>query len=91
MDKVIVIVGATGTGKSQLAIDLSLRLKSIELEAEIISADSMQIYNALPILTNQVEDNEKQNILHHLIGFVEPTKLDFNVQTFSQQAIQLVC
>lgn len=47
--KIVVILGATGTGKSRLAIDLASHFP-----IEIINADSMQVYRGLDILTNKV-------------------------------------
>ncbi|RXN12523.1 tRNA mitochondrial-like isoform X1 [Labeo rohita] len=63
----VVILGATGTGKSKLAIDIG---KS--LNGEIISADSMQVYKGLDIITNKVTEEEQAQCRHHMISFVDP-------------------
>eukprot|EP00058_Branchiostoma_floridae_P024424 XP_002609914.1 hypothetical protein BRAFLDRAFT_90703 [Branchiostoma floridae] len=54
---VVVILGATGAGKSKLAIDIGTRMNG-----EIISADSMQVYKGLDIITNK-EDQEESGLL----------------------------
>lgn len=60
--KVICIVGPTATGKSGIAVELAKNIS-----AEIISADSMQIYKELNIGTAKVTKEEMQEIPHHLI------------------------
>lgn len=60
--KIIIIIGPTGIGKSDLAINLAKLL-----DTEIISADSMQIYKGLDIGTGKVTKNEMQGVIHHLI------------------------
>lgn len=63
---VVVISGPTASGKSSLAIDIAL-----EIDAEIISADSRQIFHALQIGTARLTENEMRGVLHHLSGFIE--------------------
>ena len=58
MNKVIVIVGPTGVGKTKLSIELAKRLKG-----EIINADSTQVYKDLDIATAKVTKEEMENIL----------------------------
>lgn len=65
----IVVLGATACGKSKLAIDLARRFGG-----EIISADSMQVYLGLDIVTNKVTQEERQQVKHHLIDFLDPLK-----------------
>ncbi len=62
MNKVIVIVGPTGVGKTKLSIELAKRLNG-----EIINADSTQIYKGLDIATAKVTEDEKCGIQHYLI------------------------
>lgn len=61
MNKIIVITGPTGVGKTKLSISLAKKLN-----AEIINADSMQIYKDLNIGTAKITEKEKENIPHHL-------------------------
>lgn len=66
MEKVIVIVGPTGVGKTKLSIDLARHFNT-----EIISADSMQIYKGMDIGTAKVTKDETSGIKHHLIDIKE--------------------
>ncbi|KAF5204554.1 tRNA dimethylallyltransferase [Thalictrum thalictroides] len=79
-DKVVVVMGATGTGKSRLSIDLATRFP-----AEIINSDKMQVYEGLDITTNKVTKEERRGVPHHLLGVVDPeeefTAADFRLQT----------
>lgn len=58
---IIVIIGPTGVGKTKLSIELAKRYN-----AEIINADSMQVYRGLDIATAKIKETEKENIPHHL-------------------------
>ena len=65
---VVVILGATTTGKTQLAVKLALTM-----DAEIISADSRQVYRHMNIGTGKdINEYENTNIAYHLIDIVEP-------------------
>ncbi len=66
MEKVIVIVGPTGIGKTKLSVDLARHFNT-----EIISADSMQIYKGMDIGTAKVTKDETSGIKHHLIDIKE--------------------
>ena len=61
MQKIIVITGPTGVGKTKLSIELAKKYNG-----EIINADSMQIYRELNIGTAKIREDEKENIPHHL-------------------------
>ena len=52
----------------QLAVDLALAF-----DGEVVSADSMQLYSGLPIVTNAVTEHEMQGVPHHLVGCVPPS------------------
>ena len=67
MNRAIVIAGPTGVGKTKISIDLAS-----ELNAEIISSDSAQVYKGLNIGTAKITEKEMQGIKHHLIDIVEP-------------------
>ncbi|XP_017276434.1 tRNA dimethylallyltransferase [Kryptolebias marmoratus] len=81
----VVILGATGTGKSKLAIELGKRL-----QGEIISADSMQVYQGLDIITNKVTAEERARCRHHMIGFVDPLVNSYTVVDFRNKALALI-
>ncbi|MGH3689505.1 MAG: tRNA (adenosine(37)-N6)-dimethylallyltransferase MiaA [Microbacterium sp.] len=65
------IVGATGTGKSDLAIDLAERLRSSGNPAEIVNADAMQLYRGMDVGTAKVSITERRGIPHHLFDDLE--------------------
>ncbi|KAJ7632285.1 tRNA isopentenyltransferase [Roridomyces roridus] len=68
----IAIFGTTGVGKSNLAIELALHLKSRRKGARVINADAMQVYAGLDVLTNKVPESERQGVEHLLMGFKKP-------------------
>ncbi len=82
--KCIVIVGPTGVGKTRLSVFLAKQLNS-----EIISADSMQIYKCMDIGTAKVEAKYQKEIKHHLIDIVEPYE-NFNVEQFKNLCIEKI-
>ncbi|XP_053310608.1 tRNA dimethylallyltransferase [Spea bombifrons] len=81
----VVILGATGTGKSKLAIQLGR-----VLGGEIISADSMQVYEGLDIITNKVTAEEQRLCTHHMISFVDPLVTNYTVVDFRNKAVSLI-
>uniref|UniRef100_A0A4X1VVZ2 tRNA dimethylallyltransferase n=1 Tax=Sus scrofa TaxID=9823 RepID=A0A4X1VVZ2_PIG len=81
----VVILGATGTGKSTLALQLGQRLGG-----EIISADSMQVYEGLDIITNKVSAQEQRMCQHHMISFVDPLVTNYTVVDFRNKATALI-
>ncbi|CAN0892599.1 Adenylate isopentenyltransferase 3, chloroplastic [Linum grandiflorum] len=84
--KLVVIMGATGTGKSRLSIDLATQLlKPAHSFAEIINSDKMQVYKGLDIVTNKIAGDEMRGVNHHLLGTVDPDS-DFTSQNFSHSA-----
>jgi len=80
MEKVLVVVGPTGIGKTKMSIELAKYLDS-----EVINGDAFQVYKEMNIGTAKVTEEEKQNIVHHLFDIVE---ID---QTFSVQEYQKLC
>ncbi|XP_029920042.1 tRNA dimethylallyltransferase isoform X2 [Myripristis murdjan] len=81
----VVILGATGTGKSKLAIEIGKRV-----QGEIISADSMQVYQGLDIITNKVTAEECAQCRHHMISFVDPLVSSYTVVDFRNKALALI-
>ncbi|KAF8082884.1 hypothetical protein N665_0803s0006 [Sinapis alba] len=78
-DKIVVILGATGAGKSRLSVDLATRFPS-----EIINSDKIQVYEGLEITTNQITIPDRRGVPHHLLGYLpsedgELTAEDFRV------------
>lgn len=70
----VVIVGATGTGKSELSLDLAERLSASGQPAEIVNADAMQLYRGMDIGTAKVPLHERRGIPHHLLDCLEVTE-----------------
>jgi tRNA dimethylallyltransferase len=66
------IVGATGTGKSALALDLAERLRDAGRETHIVNADAMQLYRGMDIGTAKVPASERREVPHHLLDVLEP-------------------
>lgn len=76
--KVIVIVGPTASGKSDLAISIAEKLNG-----EIISADSRQVYKNMDIGTGKVSKKEQKLIPHHLIDVANPKRI-FTVSQYKK-------
>ncbi|KZV20220.1 tRNA dimethylallyltransferase 9-like [Dorcoceras hygrometricum] len=81
--KVIVISGPTGAGKSRLSLELAKRLNG-----EIISADSVQVYRGLDIGSAKPSISERREVAHHLIDILHPTE-DYSVGQFYEDARQI--
>lgn len=82
--KIICIVGPTASGKTGLAIQLAKKIS-----AEIISADSMQIYKSLNIGTAKVTEGEMQGIPHHMIDICDIDE-KYNVADFKEECYNLI-
>jgi tRNA dimethylallyltransferase len=68
---IVAIVGATGTGKSALSLDLAERLVTRGTPAEIVNADAMQLYRGMDIGTAKLSVAERRGIPHHLLDVLE--------------------
>ncbi|GAA0162391.1 RNA processing factor [Lithospermum erythrorhizon] len=79
-EKVIVITGPTGSGKSKLALELAKRLNG-----EIISADSVQVYRGLDIGSAKPCLSQRKEVPHHLIDILHPSQ-DYSVGQFYEDA-----
>lgn len=69
-----VIVGATGTGKSETSLALAEELARRGRRAEIINADAMQLYRGMDIGTAKLPEAERRGIPHHLLDVLEVTE-----------------
>ncbi|KAF3760159.1 tRNA isopentenyltransferase [Cryphonectria parasitica EP155] len=81
----VVILGSTGTGKSELAVDLAVRF-----DGEIVNADAMQMYNGLPIITNKISHEEQRSIPHHLLGNISLDEETWIVGVFKKKASKII-
>jgi tRNA dimethylallyltransferase len=70
LNPLLVVVGPTGSGKSDLAIRLA-----IEVGGEIVNCDSLQLYKGLDIGTAKVPEGDRRGVPHHLIDLLEPTQI----------------
>ena len=68
-----VVVGATGTGKTALSLDLAEALAARGRAAEIVNADAMQLYRGMDIGTAKLPESERRGIPHHLFDALEIT------------------
>ena len=86
---ILVILGPTATGKSDLAVQIALNIEDLSRGhyngAEIISADSRQVYKGLDIGTGKITEKEMKGVKHHLLDVCEPTKV-FDVVQFKKLA-----
>lgn len=80
----IVIAGATASGKTSLSVELAKRL-----DGEIVSGDSMQIYKYMNIGTAKPTEEEKEGIPHHLMDFLEPS-VNFSVADYCELAHKVI-
>ena len=80
MDKVICIAGPTASGKTALAVAMAK-----ELDAEVISCDSMQIYRGMDIGTAKPTLDEMGGVVHHMLDVADPEE-DFSVSRYCEMA-----
>ncbi len=84
MDNIICIAGPTASGKTALAVELAK-----ELDGEVISCDSMQVYRRMDIGTAKPTVEEMQGIVHHMIDVAEPDE-DFSVSRYCEMATPIL-
>uniref|UniRef100_A0ACD5UXG2 Uncharacterized protein n=1 Tax=Avena sativa TaxID=4498 RepID=A0ACD5UXG2_AVESA len=82
---VVVVMGATGAGKSRLAVDLASHFAGVE----VVSADSMQVYRGLDVLTNKVPLHEQNGVPHHLLRIIDPS-VEFTCRDFRHHALLII-
>ena len=84
LGRVICVAGPTASGKTELAIDLALRLGG-----EVCSCDSMQIYREMDIGTAKPDIEERKGISHHMIDIINPDE-DYSVARYVEEASAVV-
>lgn len=83
--KIFFIVGPTGSGKTSLSIELAKKIKN----AEIISADSRQIFRDFDLSSGKVTKEEMENIPHHMLDIINPGEY-FSVVDFTKMATKKI-
>lgn len=83
-EKLVVIIGPTAVGKTQLSLDLAQ-----QFNGEIISGDSMQVYRGMDIGTAKAEPAELALVPHHLIDIKNPDE-EYSVALFQESATRLI-
>ncbi|KAJ8109066.1 hypothetical protein OPT61_g7726 [Boeremia exigua] len=81
----IAIVGATGTGKSDLAVEIARKF-----DGEIINGDAMQLYHGLPVITNKITTEETKGVPHHLLGCIGLEQETWTVGKFVSNALGVI-
>jgi tRNA dimethylallyltransferase len=84
MNKIIVVTGPTGIGKTKLSIALAKHFNG-----EIINADSMQVYKELNIGTAKIKEPEKEGIKHHLIS-IRGIEESYNVYEYQKEGRKII-
>ena len=84
MDNIICIAGPTASGKTALAVALAK-----EVNGEVVSCDSMQIYKRMNIGTAKPTEEEMEGIPHHMLSVAEPDE-DFSVSRYCEMATPIV-
>ncbi len=82
--RLVVIVGPTGAGKSELAIELAQRCNG-----EVLSADSQQVYRGMNIGTGKVTTTQQRGVAHHLIDILDPDQ-EMTVAMFQSRADKVI-
>lgn len=84
MNKIVVIIGPTGVGKTKLSISLAKYL-----DAVVINADSMQVYRGLDIGTAKIKESEKEGIKHYLFDICDIEE-EYNIYKYQKDGRKLL-
>ena len=84
LNKILVVCGPTGSGKSALSVELALKYGG-----EVVSADSVAIYKGLDVGSAKPDSKEKKGVIHHMIDVVTPFD-DFSVSDYENMALKAV-
>lgn len=84
MNRVLVVLGPTATGKSDLAVKLAKKYNG-----EVISADSRQVYKGLDIGTGKITKKEMLGVRHHMLDVISPKKV-FSVSDWKKQTVEII-
>ncbi|RRT57230.1 hypothetical protein B296_00037420, partial [Ensete ventricosum] len=84
-ESVVVVMGATGTGKSKLSIELATRFSG-----EVVNSDKIQVYRGLDVTTNKMPVVERCGVPHHLLGEVDPAAGEVSPAAFREMAARAI-
>jgi tRNA dimethylallyltransferase len=82
--KVLVILGPTSTGKSDLAVEMALKYNG-----EVVSADSRQVYKGMDLGTGKITKEEMRGVPHYMLDIVKPNSI-FNVSKYKVKAQKII-
>src|SRR6266545_2474733 len=82
--KIVIILGPTSSGKTELAVRLAERL-----DGEIINADSMQVYRGMDVGTAKPSAELRSRVPHHLLDIVDPSE-PFSASDFRREAARAI-
>ena len=85
LPKILVVLGPTATGKSDLAVELAKKFNG-----EIVSADSRQVYTGLDLGSGKITKEEMLGIPHHLLDVADPITDIFSVADFKRLAYEVI-
>ena len=80
-----VVVGATGTGKSQFSLDLAGALEERGRRVEVVNADAMQLYRGMDVGTAKLPPGERRGVPHHLLDVLDVVD-EASVEWFQREA-----
>lgn len=89
MPSLVVIVGATGTGKSELSLELAVNLQRAGCPAEIVNADAMQLYRGMDVGTAKLAPTERRGVPHHLLDVLDPSE-EASVARYQSEAREAI-
>ena len=90
-DRIYVLVGPTASGKTAAAIGIAKLINArLGRTAEIVSADSIQIYKDLDVGSAKPSPEEMQGIRHHMLDFVDHREPGYNVAVYREQALAVI-
>ena len=82
--KLLILIGTTAVGKTALSIKIA---KHFNLD--VISGDSMQVYNHMDIGTGKITEKEKEGVHHHMLDIIDPDE-EFSVKDYQEQVTSLI-
>lgn len=84
MNKIIVIIGPTGVGKTKLSIELAKKY-----HGEIINGDAIQVYKGLDIGSAKIKEEEKEGIIHHLFDIKEVSE-EYSIYNYQKESRKII-